>query len=72
MSKLIERPRLVAAMALQCGLSAGEATTDTIAYVKISHVILPLKTAISDAKVLTGRQKPMTEPLLDRRAARRL
>ena len=35
--------------------------TDTIAHVKLSHVILPLKTEISDAKVFTGRQKPMTE-----------
>ncbi|MGO1944248.1 MAG: L-talarate/galactarate dehydratase [Ancrocorticia sp.] len=34
---------------------------DTIAHVKLSHVILPLKTEISDAKVFTGRQKPMTE-----------
>lgn len=35
--------------------------TDTIAHIKLSHVILPLKTEISDAKVFTGRQKPMTE-----------
>lgn len=35
--------------------------TDTIAHVKLSHVILPLKIEISDAKVFTGRQKPMTE-----------
>ena len=35
--------------------------TDTISHVKLSHVILPLKTEISDAKVFTGRQKPMTE-----------
>lgn len=34
---------------------------DKISWVKISHVLLPLKTPISDAKVLTGRQKPMTE-----------
>lgn len=35
--------------------------TDTVAHIKLSHVILPLKTEISDAKVFTGRQKPMTE-----------
>jgi len=34
---------------------------DRIAHVKVSSVILPLATPISDAKVLTGRQKPMTE-----------
>ncbi|WP_443045686.1 L-talarate/galactarate dehydratase [Streptomyces sp. NBC_00356] len=39
----------------------GEATIDTIAWIKLSSVTLPLATPISDAKVLTGRQKPMTE-----------
>lgn len=34
---------------------------DTIEWVKLSLVYLPLATPISDAKVLTGRQKPMTE-----------
>ncbi|QJE02327.1 mandelate racemase/muconate lactonizing enzyme family protein [Massilia forsythiae] len=34
---------------------------DTIAWMRISSCILPLATPISDAKVLTGRQKPMTE-----------
>jgi L-alanine-DL-glutamate epimerase-like enolase superfamily enzyme len=34
---------------------------DSIRQVKLSSVVLPLKTAISDAKVFTGRQKPMTE-----------
>lgn len=34
---------------------------DTIGSVALSHVVLPLKTEISDAKVFTGRQKPMTE-----------
>lgn len=34
---------------------------DKIAWLKLSSVTLPLKTAISDAKVLTGRQRPMTE-----------
>jgi L-talarate/galactarate dehydratase len=48
-------------MALQGGLAAGEATTDRIAWVKMSLAFLPLKRPISDAKVLTGRQKPLTE-----------
>ena len=34
---------------------------DRIAWVKLSSVVLPLRTPISDAKVFTGRQKPMTE-----------
>jgi L-alanine-DL-glutamate epimerase-like enolase superfamily enzyme len=37
---------------------------DTIAALKLSSVRLPLQTAISDAKVLTGRQKPMREVML--------
>ena len=34
---------------------------DAIRHLKLSSITLPLKTAISDAKVFTGRQKPMTE-----------
>lgn len=34
---------------------------DRIAWLRISSCYLPLATPISDAKVLTGRQKPMTE-----------
>jgi hypothetical protein len=34
---------------------------DRIASVCLSSCYLPLATPISDAKVLTGRQKPMTE-----------
>lgn len=34
---------------------------DRIAWVRVSSCMLPLAAAISDAKVLTGRQKPMTE-----------
>lgn len=41
--------------------AAVPASADRIASVRISSVYLPLKTPISDAKVLTGRQKPMTE-----------
>jgi L-alanine-DL-glutamate epimerase-like enolase superfamily enzyme len=35
--------------------------TDKIAQVKVSAVVLPLAVPISDAKVFTGRQRPMTE-----------
>jgi L-talarate/galactarate dehydratase len=35
--------------------------SDRIAKVRVSSCYLPLATPISDAKVLTGRQKPMTE-----------
>ncbi len=38
-----------------------DTSTDTIAWVRLSSCYLPLATPISDAKVLTGRQKPMTE-----------
>ncbi|MEW9550967.1 mandelate racemase/muconate lactonizing enzyme family protein [Nonomuraea sp. NPDC050783] len=34
---------------------------DRIARVRLSSVYLPLDTPVSDAKVLTGRQRPMTE-----------
>ncbi len=34
---------------------------DRIAWVKVSLMFLPLATPVSDAKVLTGRQKPLTE-----------
>jgi L-alanine-DL-glutamate epimerase-like enolase superfamily enzyme len=37
------------------------AAADRIAWIRISSAYLPLATPISDAKVLTGRQKPMTE-----------
>lgn len=42
-------------------LRRGEASTDRIASVRISAATLPLKGAISDAKVLTGRQKPLRD-----------
>jgi L-alanine-DL-glutamate epimerase-like enolase superfamily enzyme len=42
------------------GRTAAEAG-DRIERVKLSLVYLPLATPISDAKVLTGRQKPLTE-----------
>ena len=36
-------------------------THDSIAHIRLSSCYLPLANPISDAKVLTGRQKPMTE-----------
>jgi L-alanine-DL-glutamate epimerase-like enolase superfamily enzyme len=42
-------------------MSTSDYTTDSIAWVRITSVYLPLANPISDAKVLTGRQKPMTE-----------
>jgi L-alanine-DL-glutamate epimerase-like enolase superfamily enzyme len=36
-------------------------TNDKISWVRVSSCYLPLANPISDAKVLTGRQKPMTE-----------
>ena len=47
--------------ASQVAGSAGAATLDRIAQVRLSSITLPLATPISDAKVLTGRQKPMIE-----------
>ena len=55
------KPRLLPANPMIAGLPPGEATTDRIAWVKLSSVTLPLHAPISDAKVLTGRQKPMTQ-----------
>jgi L-talarate/galactarate dehydratase len=38
--------------------------SDRIRHLKLSHVVLPLENPVSDAKVLTGRQKPLTETVL--------
>lgn len=43
------------------GLPPGVASTDRIEWLRLSLAFLPLRTPISDAKVLTGRQKPLTE-----------
>ncbi|MFC5730629.1 MULTISPECIES: L-talarate/galactarate dehydratase [Nocardioides] len=37
---------------------------DAIRTLTLSHVVLPLENPVSDAKVLTGRQKPLTETVL--------
>jgi L-talarate/galactarate dehydratase len=42
----------------------GAASTDAIASVRLSLAYLPLAAPVSDAKVLTGRQKPLTEVAL--------
>jgi L-talarate/galactarate dehydratase len=39
----------------------GEVSTDAISSVTLSLAFLPLAAPVSDAKVLTGRQKPLTE-----------
>src|SRR5690606_34101699 len=46
---------------LLAGLKPGAATMDAIAHIRLSLIFLPLKQPISDAKVLTGRQKPLPE-----------
>lgn len=43
------------------GVGSEAQPADRIRHVKLSTLTLPLETPISDAKVLTGRQKPMTE-----------
>lgn len=53
--------RAIPAAGLLAGLAPGAATTDRIVWIKLSLILLPLKAPISDAKVLTGRQKPLTE-----------
>ncbi|EKU77244.1 MULTISPECIES: L-talarate/galactarate dehydratase [Sphingobium] len=53
--------RIIPANPLQAGFPADAATLDRIKSVKVSLAFLPLKRPISDAKVLTGRQKPLTE-----------
>jgi|SRR5690625_293451 len=44
--------------------SAERSAREAIRWVRLSSVTLPLKDAISDAKVFTGRQRPMTEVVL--------
>ena len=51
----------IAANPVAAGLARGVASSDRIVWIKLSLVFLPLATPISDAKVLTGRQKPLTE-----------
>ena len=52
---------MIRANPLAAGLAPGPATTDRIEWIGLSLSFLPLASPISDAKVLTGRQKPLTE-----------
>ena len=54
-------PRLIAANPLAAPDAAGQASRDRIDWLQLQLIFLPLATPISDAKVLTGRQKPLTE-----------
>lgn len=53
--------RLIPAQPPKAGFAAGPASQDAIKTVKLSLAYLPLARPISDAKVLTGRQKPLTQ-----------
>lgn len=53
--------RVIPAQPPKAGFAAGPAKLDAIRSVKLSLAYLPLARPISDAKVLTGRQKPLTE-----------
>ena len=53
--------RLIHANPLAAGGATGPASSDRIVGIRLSRVMLPLATPISDAKVLTGRQQPLTE-----------
>lgn len=51
--------RRIAARQAFGGAPRGAASQDALKGMKISHITVPFKTAISDAKVLTGRQSPL-------------
>lgn len=61
MELALTEARLLRANPMIAGLPPDVATTDRIGWVRLSAVTLPLHAPISDAKVLTGRQKPMTK-----------
>ncbi|OZE91145.1 enolase [Rhodococcoides fascians] len=63
MTTYIDKPAsgLTAPDAAIRALASGDASVDSIAEVTLSSIVLPLRNPISDAKVLTGRQKAMTE-----------
>ncbi len=63
MTTYIDKPSsgLTAPDAAIRALASGDASVDSIAEVTLSSIVLPLRNPISDAKVLTGRQKAMTE-----------
>lgn len=53
--------RTIPAQPPKAGFAAGPSKLDAIRSVTLSLVYLPLARPISDAKVLTGRQKPLTQ-----------
>ena len=59
MIKLDTRSRRIAARTPPVGAPRGAASDDALSGLKISHIHVPFATAISDAKVLTGRQSPL-------------
>lgn len=63
MTTYIDKPAsgLTAPDAAIRALASGDASVDSISEVTLSSIVLPLRNPISDAKVLTGRQKAMTE-----------
>lgn len=63
MTTYIDKPSsgLTAPDAAIRALASGDASVDSITEVTLSSIVLPLRNPISDAKVLTGRQKAMTE-----------
>ncbi|MBY4401423.1 mandelate racemase/muconate lactonizing enzyme family protein [Rhodococcus fascians] len=63
MTTYIDKPSsgLAAPDAAIRALASGDASVDSISEVTLSSIVLPLRNPISDAKVLTGRQKAMTE-----------
>lgn len=53
--------RLLPVNPVNAGQPIDEASSDRVVWAKVSHVAMPLATPVSDAKVLAGRQKPLTE-----------
>lgn len=53
--------RLLPVNPLNAGLPPGEASSDQVVWARVSHVAMPLANPVSDAKVLAGRQKPLSE-----------
>src|SRR3546814_7402233 len=60
----LSEKRSIAANPKAAGLAPGAASRDRIAWVRASLVVVPLGREINDAKVLTGRQRPLTEVAL--------
>ena len=54
-------PRLIRANPMAADGASGPASSDRIAGIQLSQVLLPLAMPISAARVLTGRQMPLTE-----------